>query len=91
MPPTGIPKEANVPACLGCHGRQDRSPLYPSIAGQPARYIETQLGLFRAGKRGGTRFGHLMANAAKGLTDDDVRALAAYFSRSAAASATATR
>ncbi|RWE54965.1 MAG: c-type cytochrome [Mesorhizobium sp.] len=84
-------KEAGVPACLGCHGRQDRSPLYPSIAGQPERYIEAQLGLFRAGKRGGTRFGHLMANAAKGLTDDDVRALAAYFALSAAPSATGTR
>jgi cytochrome c553 len=84
-------KAASVPACLGCHGRQDRSPLYPSIAGQPERYIEAQLGLFRAGKRGGTRFGHLMVNAAKGLTDDDIHALAAYFSLSAASSATGTR
>ncbi|AZO00881.1 c-type cytochrome [Mesorhizobium sp. M9A.F.Ca.ET.002.03.1.2] len=81
-------KAASVPACLGCHGRQDRSPLYPSIAGQPERYIEAQLGLFRAGKRGGTRFGHLMANAAKGLTNEDIRALAAYFSLPAASSAT---
>jgi cytochrome c553 len=81
-------REASVPACLGCHGRRDRSPLYPSIAGQPERYIEAQLGLFRAGKRGGTRFGHLMANAAKGLGDDDIRALAVYFSLSAAPAAT---
>jgi cytochrome c553 len=84
-------KDAGVPACLGCHGRQDRSPFYPSLAGQPERYIAAQLGLFRAGKRGGTRFGHLMANAAKGLTDDDIRALAAYFSLSATPSATGTR
>ncbi|GLS38620.1 cytochrome c [Mesorhizobium tianshanense] len=81
-------REASVPACLGCHGRRDRSPLYPSIAGQPERYIEAQLGLFRAGKRGGTRFGHLMANASKGLADDDIRALAAYFSLSATPTAT---
>jgi cytochrome c553 len=32
-----------------------------------------------------------MANAAKGLTDDDIRALAAYFSLSATPSATGTR
>lgn len=69
----------NVPACLGCHGGRDRNPIYPTIAGQPADYLETQLGLFRTRKRGGTSFAHLMEKAASELTDADIEALAAYF------------
>jgi len=71
----------DVPACLGCHGLADRNPAYPELSGQPAEYLETQLALFRAEKRGGTRFAHLMRNAAKNLTDGDIAALAAYFAQ----------
>ena len=70
----------DVPACLGCHGRGDRNPNYPRIAGQPAEYIATQLKLFREGRRGGTDYSLLMANAARGLSDADIEALAAFFS-----------
>lgn len=70
----------DVPACLSCHGVSKRNPLYPDITGQPADYIMNQLMLFREGKRGGTAYHHLMANVAKGLSDADMRALAAYFS-----------
>ena len=45
----GMP-ERDVPACLGCHGRPDRNPIYPELSGQPAEYIATQLELFRARK-----------------------------------------
>jgi cytochrome c553 len=69
-----------VPACLGCHGTESANPVYPRIAGQKAEYIVGQLHLFRGGTRGGTPFHHLMANAAKGLTDADITALADYFS-----------
>jgi cytochrome c553 len=72
-------KERDIPACLGCHGRPDRNPAYPELSGQPVEYLEGQLKLFRAEKRGGTRFEHLMRNAAKNLTDKDITALAAYF------------
>lgn len=72
-------RERDIPACLGCHGRPDRNPVYPELSGQPVEYIEGQLKLFRAEKRGGTLFAHLMRNAAKNLTDDDIAALAAYF------------
>ena len=75
----GIPA-AKVPACLGCHEGRERNPLYPKVAGQPAEYIAVQLDLFRHGKRGGGEFSHLMTNAAKGLSDADIAALAAYFS-----------
>jgi cytochrome c553 len=86
----GLP-ELDVPACLGCHGRPDRNPLYPEIAGQPEEYIAAQLRLFRAGKRGGTRYWHLMRNAAGNLSDDDIAALAAYFAQMPPTAATGTR
>ncbi len=71
----------DVPACLGCHGRPDRNPIYSELAGQPAEYVATQLKLFRSEKRGGTRFEHLMRNVANHLSDEDIAALAAYFAQ----------
>ena len=79
----GIPSR-DVPACLGCHGRPGPQPVYPELSGQPAEYVASQLKLFRAGKRGGTRYEHLMRNAAKNLSDEDIAALAAYCSANAA-------
>ena len=86
----GLPTQ-KVPACLGCHGAGERNPLYPKVAGQPAGYIAAQLNLFRDGTRGGTKFSHLMTNAAKGLRDEDIDALSAYFSTLRQAPATADR
>ena len=45
-----------VPACLGCHGGSRRNSIYPIIDGQHAEYLKTQLRLFAAGQRGGTRY-----------------------------------
>jgi cytochrome c553 len=81
----------DVPACLGCHGRPDRNPIYPELAGQSAEYIATQLKLFRSGERGGTLFEHLMRNATKNLSDEDIAALAAYFAQTPRTAATGTR
>jgi cytochrome c553 len=81
----------DVPACLGCHGRPDRNPIYPELAGQPAKYIAAQLKLFRSEERGGTRFEHLMRNAAKNLSDEDIATLAAYFAQAQRTAATGTR
>jgi cytochrome c553 len=75
----GIP-ERRVPACLGCHGGSRRNPIYPIIDGQHAEYLKTQLRLFAAGRRGGTRYAHLMERTAKALEDQDIEDLAAYFS-----------
>lgn len=80
----------DVPACLGCHGRPDRNPVYPELSGQPAEYLAGQLRLFRAEKRGGTSYEHLMRNAAKNLTDEDITSLSAYFAQMPHVSATAT-
>lgn len=67
-----------IPACLSCH-ESGRNPAYPRLDGLDPAYIGTQLRLFREGRRGGTRYRHLMEVVAKGLDDQDIEALAAYF------------
>lgn len=76
----GLPAR-RVPACVECHGPGARrgKPEYPSLAGQPAGYLESQLALFKAGQRGGTAYAHLMNPVASRLTDDEARDVAAYF------------
>jgi cytochrome c553 len=68
-----------VPACLTCHEKAGGNPVYPRLSGQSAPYLERQLHLFHAGTRGGSSYSHLMTEAAKNLTTDDIAALAAYF------------
>jgi len=59
--------------CLACHGSGgwSRTADVPSLGGQPAFYVITQLFLFREGRRGKT----VMTEAARGLSDDDLRTL----------------
>lgn len=66
-------------ACLDCHGASGTSatPLTPSLGGQPAFYVIAQLFLFRAGRRDNA----LMTEAAKGLTDADLRRLSETIAR----------
>jgi cytochrome c553 len=79
----GVPTRG-IPACIGCHGDDaPRNPAYPRIAGQKGEYVESQLRLFRSGQRGGTLYAHLMENAARGLTDEEISALADFLSESA--------
>lgn len=74
----GIP-DRSIPACSGCHGEGGgRNPLYPRVSGQKPDYIAGQLRLFREGKRGGGPFAHLMTNAARHLTEEEIDALARY-------------
>lgn len=77
----GSVASADVPACSACHGPwPDRlSALFPRLAGQPEPYLLRQLELWRDGERGGTSRAHLMHQAAKDLTDGELRALAAYY------------
>ena len=74
----GMP-EKNVPACSSCHVGS-RNPIYPRLDGQHAPYLERQLELFRSEARGGTPFWRIMATVAQRLTDQDIKAVSAYFS-----------
>ncbi|WP_226781662.1 c-type cytochrome [Oceaniglobus trochenteri] len=75
---TGDP---DVPACRACHGpdRSERSAFFPNLAGLPAPYLRTQLGLWRDGRRGGGPQAGLMRKAARHLDDSDIAALVAYY------------
>jgi cytochrome c553 len=74
----GRPADA-IPRCLACHGARAK-PAFPRLDGQRPDYIASQLRLFRAGARGGGPYAGLMTRAARGLTDADITAAAAYFS-----------
>lgn len=64
--------------CANCHGTLGKSVgSMPSLAGQPAPYISEQMRAFRDGKRPAT----IMHQLAKGYTDEQIDALAGYFSR----------
>jgi cytochrome c553 len=66
-------KEIALAACFACHGAGGVSqmPLTPSIAAQPSFYVVAQLFLFRDGRRDSKE----MVEAAKPLTDDELRAI----------------
>lgn len=67
-------------ACANCHGTNGVSqPGMPSLAGQPRRYLEQQMQDFKAGKRPAT----VMHQIAKGYSDEQIGALAAYLSEQA--------
>lgn len=69
--------ERKATACLECHGAREGSPNaeWPSLAGQKADYLIKQLRKFRDG----IRTDPLMSDAAKGLSNDDINDLAAYY------------
>lgn len=69
----------DVPACFRCHGDNGRGvpPHFPAITGQPAVYVEAQMKAWRDGARRNDPVG-LMAAVAQRLTDDDIKAVAAY-------------
>lgn len=74
--PPEAPKQAAV--CAGCHGAKGISAagIYPNLAGQKADYLAAQLKAFREK----TRANPVMAPMAAGLKDEDISALAAYYS-----------
>lgn len=65
-------------ACQTCHGMDGiaRLPDAPNLAAQPAAYLERELRAYRSG----ARRNEVMSVAAKALSDDDIRDLAAYYS-----------
>ena len=70
--------EQKAQVCVACHGPQGVStnPAVPSLAGQPAQFISTQLLMFREGRRKNEQMAPFAAN----LTNTDLNNLAAYFS-----------
>lgn len=69
-------------ACVDCHGADGNSPIdatYPKLGGQYADYLEHSLQAYRSGDRGGSTTTDLMASQAKGLTDQQIADLSAYY------------
>lgn len=62
--------------CANCHGTLGTSQgAMPSLAGRDAAYISEQMRQFRDGKRAAT----IMHQIAKGYSDEQIAAIAAYF------------
>ncbi len=69
---------AAAASCAACHGAngQATNDAWPNLAGQNAAYIARALGSFKTGARNEPT----MAPMAQTVADDDVHAIAAYFS-----------
>jgi cytochrome c553 len=69
--------KAKAQLCVACHGEGGNSanPQVPSLAGQPAQMIATQLYQFREGNRKNEQMSPIAAN----LSNAEMNDLAAYF------------
>lgn len=71
-----VPEKAAL--CAACHGEGGAKPIlpeYPVLAGQYANYLSHSLHEYKEGKRKNP----VMAAQAAGLSDADIKALAAYY------------
>jgi cytochrome c553 len=70
--------ESKAAACFACHGPNGNStnPAVPSLAGQPAQFISTQLIMFREGRRKDPQMSPVAAN----LGNLEMNELGKYFS-----------
>ena len=69
--------------CAACHGADGNSPLSvnPSLAGQHAEYIYKQLSNFKSrDSKPAERNSPIMAGNVAGLSDDDMKNVAAFYS-----------
>jgi cytochrome c553 len=75
----GIAVPPEVGMCVTCHGTQGLSqlPNAPHIAGHPDIYIAEQLKAYRSGKRQN----EVMGVIAKTMTDAQIEAAAAWYSK----------
>lgn len=71
--------EATAAGCGSCHGSPERPPLagMPSLAGQQEQFLVLQMFLLREGLRDVPQ----MAGMLKGLSDRDLRDIAAHYAR----------
>ena len=77
---TGAALAADIPAgaaaCSGCHpAKPGVDTPVPRLVGRPAAQIVAAMDDFRAGKRAAT----IMDRVAKGFTEDEIKAIAAWF------------
>jgi cytochrome c553 len=79
--PAAVPQPPRAAACMACHGPQGNSqiPSMPSIAGQPAIFIENQLVLIREGLRDVPAMKGLL----EGVTDAEIVQLGRFFAAQA--------
>ncbi len=70
---------SGVPACASCHGPAGAGiPVqFPRLAGQHAKYVESQLKNFRSGDRANDG-GMMMRVIARKMTDHEMKAVAEY-------------
>ena len=73
--------EKRAESCYACHGDKgiSRTPMTPSLAGQPAFFVVAQLFLFRDGRRGASL--QEMSSVAKEMSDADLSAWGDFFSK----------
>lgn len=75
----GGDKEANIPACIACHGPSGEgipAAVYPAVGGQYADYTRTQLELYASGERQDPD--GIMNAIARRLSEAQIDALASY-------------
>lgn len=74
-------EETNIPACVSCHGPNGVGvkPFLPRIGGQNFAYLVNQMKSWKTDARPPGEMA-IMGPIAKGLTDDEINAVAEYFS-----------
>lgn len=81
--------QQDFPSCVQCHGPAGRGigEDFPSLAGQPADYLENQLKAWHSGERSAGPMG-LMGHIAEQLSNEEMKAVADYFASLSATKAT---
>ena len=72
--------ETRVAACMGCHapsGKGNGPAAWPSLKGQHPEYVYTQLKNFQLGLRANDA-GRMMRNVVTRMSEQEMRAVAAY-------------
>ena len=84
--------DQQVPACVQCHGPSGVGvgEHFPPLAGQPATYIEAQLKAWQRGTRHNDPL-QLMQHLSSVLSEQDTRAVAAWFAAQPLTAQEATR
>ncbi|WP_353474630.1 c-type cytochrome [Salipiger sp. H15] len=77
--PEGVSADDAPEVCVSCHGADGIAllPEAPNLAGEVNIYIDTQLKAFRIGKRKH----EIMSGIAADMTDEEIRAVADWYSR----------